>query len=425
MNKKILIIGGGPAGMTAAIFAARAGASVSILEHGNDVGRKILSTGGGRSNLTNERIGQDDPSSFYVMSDSADKEFCGKSIRLFGLSRTKEFFASIGLVTVSKDGYLYPRSLSAASVRQLLIDACRAEDVSFITDAHVLSIHHQTIKNGELVDRKKRSVFLCKTVDAEYTSDAVILACGGIAAPVTGSDGSGLKLAKTLGLAVRDPLPALLPLKGDRRLYRALAGLRIHGKVSLFADGKYMICDTGELQFTEQFVSGIPVFNVSAAAVRAMHEGRSVSLVLDLLPEFREKELIKKLFSSNAEKRMLHTALNGLLPEKACAHFLKLSGLADQGGSTLAEIGEDALRQLIRILKDFEIPVSDHPGPERAQTSSGGVRTNALDPATMEAKALPGLYLAGEMIDVTGICGGYNLQWAWTSGALAGKAAAR
>ena len=258
---------------------------------------------------------------------------------------------------------------------------------------------------------------------SEYRCERLILACGGIAAPATGSDGSGFRLAEGLGLPVTEPLPALVPLTGDSKRFRALAGLRMNAKASLFVNDKYVCSDTGEVQFTKDTVSGIPVFDISGGAVRALAEGKAVRVVFDMLPEYGEKALLKQLLSR--PDAALSDALAGLLPAKACEHFLRLSGLKDRAGSPLSEVGEERVRSLIRLLKDFSVDVSGHAGCERAQTSTGGIAPSGLDPRTMETKHVPGLYIAGEMIDVTGVCGGYNLQWAWTSGALAGKAAAR
>ena len=406
--RKIVIIGAGPAGMCAGIFAARAGADVLIIEHGTEPGKKILSTGGGRCNLTNVRMGTE----YYP---GADADFTEAALSAFGPSETAAFFDSIGLFTADRGGYVYPRSMNAASVRTLLVSACAAEGAEI-----------RTGMRAERIERRNGKIIVSTVSEAEagtVSCDRLIFACGGTAAPASGSDGSGFALLDSLGIPVTEPLPALVPLKGDAKRFRALAGIRTHAKASLFLDGRYTASDTGEVQFTQDTVSGIPVFNISGTAVRALKDGRRVSVVFDLLPELREKELMKAIFSRSVNMT-LFTALNGLLPGKVCSHFLRLAGLQDLAERDIADAGEDRVRELIRLLKDFSVEIRGDAGCERAQTSTGGVRTENIDPRTMQVRKVPGVFIAGEMIDVTGICGGYNLQWAWTSGALAGKAAA-
>ena len=256
-----------------------------------------------------------------------------------------------------------------------------------------------------------------------YHADAVILAAGSRAASKLGSDGSGYQLAQSLGHTVIPVVPALVQLRCKEGFYKALAGVRVQGKVSVYADGKWLASDTGELQLTDYGISGIPVFQVSRYAAKALHHKCKTTAELDFMPDFTEEQLksfLAKRANTRPDKEMemffagvFHKKLSGVLLKNAGIPTTKKAG----------ELSEKELKRLVRVIKHFSTEIVKTNSFEQAQVCAGGVDTGEINPETMESRLVRGLYLAGEIIDVDGMCGGYNLQWAWSSGYLAGKGA--
>lgn len=392
-KRSVCIIGGGAAGLTAAVAAARAGAQVTLLEHNEKPGRKLLATGNGKCNLTN--IKQD-----VSCYRSASPARAWKILQGFPLTDTIRFFSEIGVYTKNKKGGLYPASMQASSVLELLDAEARYRKVKLKCREHVNSI-----------EKKEDGSFLVHTSTWSYPAQSVILACGSRASSIQGADGSGYELAKSLGHTLRKPLPALVPLKGKGNYFSKWAGVRVEGKVSLQADGKIFLTEEGELQLTEYGISGIPVFQISGPAVRLMEEGVPVSAILDFMPDF-DKEGLEAFLKRRKEQcpyKSQKELLVGLLPSKLIQVLVK------KGQS----LGELAL-----AIKGFPVEITGAKGFAQAQVCQGGVPLDEIRPETMESLMMPGIYLAGELLDVDGLCGGYNLQWAWTTGILAGRGAA-
>ncbi len=405
MKRQIGIIGGGAAGLTAAIGAARAGARVIVMEHMDRVGRKLLSTGNGRCNLTNLRM----EASCYRCGQ---KGFPMEVIAGFPVEETLAFFQRLGIEPKNRNGYIYPNSDQASSVLDALRWEAEYQGVEFRLSCQVKAI------------RRREKGFGIETDQGRVKADAVILAPGSKAAPATGSDGSGYPLAEQLGHHVIKPLPALVQLRCQGSLYRQTAGVRTEALVRLLADGRELAADQGELQLTDYGISGIPVFQVSRYAARALDEGRRVTARIDFMPSWGEEEAFRLLRrrASLLGYRPAGELLTGMLNRKLGAALLKLAGVD-------ARLDSGALsgRQLGRILeqvKKYEALVMSVNPFENAQVCCGGVDTSEVDPRTMESRICPGLYLAGEILDVDGICGGYNLQFAWSSGMTAGRQAA-
>ena len=378
MKKKVLIIGGGASGLMAAIMAAREGAEVTILEHMDRVGKKILSTGNGRCNMTNLSLR---PEHYR----SSQKLFPMKVLDRFSVWDTLNFFDSIGIVTKNRNGYIYPNSDQAASV----LDALRFE-TEHLGVQTVLSCH---IKKAW---KMKNGMFTVESDQGTFKVDSLILAAGSKAAPVSGSDGSGYDLAKSFGHTIIKPLPALVQLKCKGTFFKQLAGVRCEAVVRLMSDGKTLAADEGEVQLTDYGISGIPTFQVSRYAACALDEGRQVSAVLDFFPS----------------KSMEDTR-----------SMLKQAGIPMN--LTCDRLKDAQLDTLTMQLKKFEVPVTSTNSFEQAQVCCGGVDTRDIRPDTLESKLVKGLFLVGELTDVDGICGGYNLQWAWSTGAVAGRTAGR
>lgn len=403
--QRVLIIGGGASGLIAAVSAARAGAKVTVLEQNKQVGKKLLVTGNGRCNLTN----RDQTLSYYRGSSP---EFIETALNTFGLSETLDFFQGLGIVIRDRDGYLYPYSDQASSVSDTLRMEAEHQRVKLALNTRVQRIC------------REKECFLVETQGWTYEGDALILATGSCAAPETGADGSGYSFAKAMGHTVLEPLPALVQLRSKDLAFPKLKGLRMEAKVSLYSEERLLAVDRGEVQFTEYGLSGIPVFQVSRYGVTAIHQGKAVCVVLNLLPFLKEEE------RNTFWQERLHAGayksagqfLVGLFPKKMADCLLKRAGISsDRPAGTFTDQEKEAL---ISACTAFEVEISGSNDFERAQVCCGGVDTREVNPKTMESRRVPGLYFAGELLDVDGACGGYNLQWAWTSGFLAGLHAA-
>lgn len=407
VKRKVLIIGGGASGLMAAIMAAREGAEVTILEHMDRVGKKILSTGNGRCNLTNLSL---KPEHYR----SSQKLFPMKVLDRFSVWDTLSFFDGIGIITRNRNGYIYPNSDQAASV----LDALRFE-TEHLGIKTVLSCQIRSAK------KTKNGSFLVESDQGTYQGDCLILATGSKAASVSGSDGSGYELAKAFGHTIIKPLPALVQLRCKGTFFKQLAGVRCEAVVRLVSDGKTLAADEGEVQLTDYGISGIPTFQVSRYASQALDAGRRVNAVLDFFPSksMEDTRAMLKQRKSMLGYRPSGEFLNGVLNKKLAAVLLKQAGI--QPDCSCAQIKDSQLETLTMQIKKFEVPVTATNSFEQAQVCCGGVDTRELRPDTMESKLVKHLFLVGELTDVDGICGGYNLQWAWSTGAVAGTTAGR
>lgn len=393
-KKQIVIIGAGASGLMAAIMAARNGAAVTILEQNEKPGKKICATGNGKCNFTN-----------LVMPEDAYRgmhpEFARDALAQFPVENTVEFFKELGIYPLNKNGYLYPRSNQAQSVVDVLCMEAASLGVKIKTNEQAVSIERNP---GEQNEKK----FTVLTKGWHYDADAVVLANGSKASSIAGSDGSGYELAKKLGHRIIPVYPALTALKCRGTAFKTWAGVRTEGKISLFLDGKFRKSEQGELQLTEYGISGIPVFQLSTYAIRAAKEGQQVQVKVDFLPELSEEETEKLLYDrqKNCPYKNKKELLTGLFPEKLNKVLY-------------------AQKHLIPAIKEFSLEVMDGLAFSQAQVCSGGVDTQQVNPHTMESLLCPGIYLTGELLDIDGTCGGYNLQWAWSSGAVAGIHAAK
>lgn len=412
MRREVIIIGGGASGLMAAITAAESGADVTILEHMPRAGKKILSTGNGKCNLTNRKL----CGSCYR---SQEPDFPMAVVDRFPVSETLAFFRRLGVVTTDRNGYVYPASGQAQTILEALLDR-----VSALGIKTVLECEPETI-------RRRKDGFEVLTNRGTFRSDAVILAAGSQAAASTGSDGSGYALAKSLGHKIKKPLPALVQLRCRGDFFKAVAGVRTEAKVSLYTAGKHgergrlLASDTGELQLTDYGISGIPVFQVSRYASEALDRKNRVLAVVDFFPGCGEEEFFRLLKEQRTylSDRDVSVFLNGIFHKKLAALFLKAAGIRRE--HCCADITDRQLAELTDLIKNGSVEVTAVNPFEKAQVCMGGVSTREVDASTMESKIVPGLYFAGEILDVDGICGGYNLQWAWSSGYLAGKSAAK
>lgn len=411
MKKQGIIIGGGAAGLMAAITAAENGADVTILEHMPRVGKKILATGNGKCNMTN----------LYMTADCyrcGEPEVPMQVIGTFPVSDTIQFFRRLGILTTDRNGYVYPASGQA----QTVLDALREK-----TDS--LGIRTVCESKVYAVEKDKKGSFVVKSETGSYSGNFVILAAGSMAAKTTGSDGSGYELAKSLGHKIKKPLPALVQLKCNGDFFKGIAGVRTDVRVSLYTVGKngeleaLLATDSGELQLTDYGISGIPVFQVSRYAAEALDRRKRVMAVVDFMPDYTEEEVFRILEEQRnyLYDRKAGDFLNGLFNKKLAALFMKAARIKPD--LDVAVVSNKKLGELVEVIKEMTFEVTGTNSFDKAQICMGGVPLSEVDAATMESRLVPGLYFAGEILDVDGICGGYNLQWAWSSGHLAGVSA--
>lgn len=405
--KTIGIIGGGASGIMAAIAAARTArqAKVILLEHKDRVGKKILSTGNGRCNLTNELMNTDCFRSEDMLSVKA-------VLDQFGYPETIHFFESLGLIIKSKNGYVYPRCEQAASVLDLLVLELTRLGVEIHTGVHVIDL-----------SRGKKG-FRILTDENPFFADRVILAAGGRAAKVLGSDGSGYTLARKMGHSMIPVVPALVQLKVRRHPFAKAAGVRTDAKVTALVDKRVVAEDTGELQITGYGISGIPVFQISRYIADALYKKMCAQVVVDFLPEYDEDEVYGLLMTrlKGREDMTVGEYLTGIFQKKLIPDILSLAGIRVH--EEMKKLREDDIRRLAHSCKHSVLTIEDTNGFDNAQVCAGGVPLREIDCSSMQSRCADGLYLAGELLDTDGICGGYNLQWAWATGYIAGTHAA-
>ena len=417
----ICIIGGGASGLTAAIAAGRAGASVLIAESLPKTGKKILVTGNGHCNLSNRLIRRANLEK--LMADDSYRlekpEFAVRVLSAFDADDTEAFFKSIGLMVHEKGNLVYPMSDQAAAVADAMKWALAGmKNVDIKTDTRVTGCSQFKSNDGAKIFR----ILAGKTA---FLSRKLILACGSPAGYKSSDSNDGYRIAESLGHTVKNPLPALCALKCDDPIFRRCAGVRVNAAVRLQIDGVTAAADTGELQITAYGLSGIPVFQVSRYASVALSRKKKVIVHLDLLPDQTEDSLMKMIRSLSGLQPgyQIRMILSGILNQKLAGALLQTAGIDSQ--LLPSGISEKQLRKLVHMIKDYTAVIKGTNGFDQAQSCTGGICISEIDPEDMSSLKMPGLYITGEMLDVDGICGGYNLQWAWATGYLAGEKAGR
>ncbi|MBE5966358.1 MAG: NAD(P)/FAD-dependent oxidoreductase [Lachnospiraceae bacterium] len=437
MGYDVIIAGAGASGLTAAIAAARMGSSVLVIEQKEKAGKKILATGNGRCNFTNL---VQNPECYR----SDDNAFAMRVLERFDMQKTIAFFEELGICPKEKNGYLYPNSEQAASVVQVLMMECRRLGVHFAYNEKVIHINqpyytviteHRISPERNAAGKGKKGSKVKKRLPLEadmniekerYNAKKLILTTGGCASSKLGSDGSGYPLARLFGHTIIKPLPALVQLKSPENYCKTLSGVRMAGKVGAYTKEERLLAEeSGELIFTDYGISGIPVMQISRYVSKALDQKKKILLKIDLLPEKTLDEVILLLRGriKNAAGKTTEEMMVGLFNHKASYVLIKESKLDPM--KEAARLKEREVEALARIIKEFRMEITDTNSFENAQVTTGGVATGEVKETTLESKRMKNLYFAGELLDVDGTCGGYNLQWAWSSGYLAGTAAGK
>ncbi len=403
----IAIIGGGASGMVAAISAKQHNnkLKVVILESGKHLGKKLLSTGNGRCNLSNRFI----DSKKYYSKNIYDLENILKNFHPYNVS---DFWKKLGLLTTcDSEGRIYPYSQNSSTVLDILKNAIDNLKINVIKEFKVTDI--DTSKLLVKISSKDNTVFAQKC----------IMACGGASFPSTGSDGSGLEIARNLRIKIIPFMPALSKIYSDSKILPILAGLRVNAKVSFLADKKTIKTENGQVQFVKDGLSGICVFNLSL--LNNIYRTSEKSVSLNLIPEYSQNQIFKLLLKNRIifSNRMSCELLQGMFVRKLSQAVMKYNDISKN--KYCKYISDSELKKIAFSLQNFDFSIKGNFPIKDAQISSGGVKLSEINTLTMQCKKIKNIYFCGEMLDVNGECGGYNLHWAWLSGLIAGKNAAQ
>ncbi len=402
MNKKIIIIGGGAAGMMAALSAKENGADVLILERNDRVGKKLLATGNGRCNYTNKNLNINN----YHGTNSS---FAHSALSALNVDKTIEFFERLGITPAIEDnGKVFPLSFQASSMLDVLRYQIEEEGIELITEAQVAEIKKQ--KNFTVILKDKR----------RFEGDRVIIATGGMALPSSGSDGNGYSLCKKLGHTITEVFPGLVQLKLESNFLKSLDGVKFLGRAGIYIDNRMVLEDNGDVLFTSYGISGPPILQISRTALEYMNNGKNVELRVSIIPTKTKVELTEYLVNrfKNMPNKTVDSGLIGLINKKLIIPILKELNI--DKNKKIISLSAEEIKSLAEILTSWSFKVIGSQSWGNAQVTAGGVNTNEINSKTMESKLVSGLYIIGELLDIDGDCGGFNLQWAWSSGYVAG-----
>ena len=402
----IAIIGGGASGLMAALTAAKAGATVTLYEHNKSVGKKVLASGNGRCNIINTTATSHD----YFGNDPSFVEYALMSMPFQSFEK---FCLSIGLLLdIKEDGRCYPLSNEAKSVVNAFYEAVKQAEVKIETEIKI-----------EVVEAHENGFILRS--DKEHFYDKVLIATGSEAAPQLGATADGYAFAKAFGHAIETPYPSLVQLHLDSDIHAKMAGVKTLAEVTLYLNGKPEEKSLGDTLFTRYGISGLSILDLSQKASLALSSYQNVSIGINLLPRFSRQALssqLEKLFTAVASYT-LTDALNGMLSTKIVSSLLRSARLDPL--TPVSTLNTKQIKKLAHHIQDWRFDVIETHGFKHAEVSGGGVSTSEIDPKSMESKRVKGLYFSGEVLDIVGKRGGYNFNFAWASGMIAGREMAR
>ncbi len=400
MKKKIGIIGGGASGMVCAIVAAQGGCDVTLIEKNKKLGRKILATGNGRCNISNVDIGEHYYHGHHL---SLVKE----TLKHFSKHHVENFFAKLGLDLVCiEDGRMFPMSLQSSSVVAFLEDALLQSGVKIKVDSNVKSLKYFSDKFIVLTDKE------------ELFFDKVVISSGSLAMPSLGSSSDGYSFAKSFGHKIYPAFPSLVQLVSDEKLLKRVSGVKIDAILSAYVEKNLINEIRGDLLFTDYGLSGLAILDISRGVVYGLSQGKSCVIKIDLLPDISISSLKKLLQKKSQQFSSKKPALwlNGILHQKLVYFILEKTNL-----SHVLKLQTKHLHALAYMIKNLSITIVDSRGAKGAEVMAGGISCDEIDRKTFMSKLQKDLYFTGEVLDVDGDRGGYNLHFAWASGYLAGK----
>lgn len=408
MKKTVFVVGGGPAGMIAAIRAAEGGSQVTLFEKMPHVGRKLRITGKGRCNLTNIA---DVPE--IVKNLPGNGKFLFSALKNFTSADTVNFFESLGVKTkVERGGRIFPESDDSSEIIDALTKKMAISGVNLLTSSPVT----------EIICRQKKIVGV-KVGGKMFECDALILATGGLSYPATGSTGDGFEFARQLGHTVTKIFPALVPLETEEDFVRDLQGLSLKNvRVKLIYDGKVADEQFGEMLFTHFGVSGPIILTLSRKVAQFLSEGKFIELEINLKPALTPEQLDSRILRDFAKfkGKIVKNALIELLPSKLIPIVLDLAYIPEE--KRVDDIKQAERRRILDILRGLPLTITKTRPIDEAIVTSGGISVKEIDPRTMRSKIVENLYIVGEVADIDGFTGGFNLQAAWSMGNAAGRA---
>ncbi|MBI9009420.1 MAG: NAD(P)/FAD-dependent oxidoreductase [Tenericutes bacterium] len=394
----IFVIGGGASGILAAIVAKRNGAEVTVIERNSRIGKKILVTGNGRCNYTN---------ALSSVSDYNNQEFVEYGLKAFSPENTMSFFNDLGIVPkVENEGKAYPLSEQASSIIDVFLYELNRLHIEVVSDAYVINIIKRN-QNFQIFLKDGRS----------FDCDKVILATGGKALATTGSDGSGYELAKKLGHKIVEPFPALVKLKLESPHLKHLQGIKMPAIVELIHNNEVLQKEEGDILFGNYGISGPTILQISRLANELYIKGEQVYIKIILVSSMTKQEVYNRFFMS--KDKPVDFSLVGMINKRYISAIIKEAKIEKQN-TLVRDLTDKQLNKLVSLLFDWRFLVTGTKGFSDAQVTAGGISVSEINSETMESKKVPGFYITGEVMDIDGRCGGYNLQWAWSSGYLAG-----
>ena len=403
---KIGIIGAGASGLMAAITAAENGAKVTLIEKKDRVGKKILATGNGKCNFTNKNIKSTD-------YNSQTSNIFENYISQFNEEQVISLFRKWGMMVKNREGYCYPRSEQASTILTILEQQCKKNKIEILTNTFP-----KEIKVG------KKGFTLLLNEGNKLNFDKLILACGSYAGEKNRDSFTGYTYAKELGHSLVPVVPALVQVRGKGKEFKTVAGVRCQVALSLWINDQQVVREEGELQLTDYGISGIPVFQFSRRVGYGAYYGEKMEAVIDFLPELsltQWEEEIERKWNTMDKEFTLEDFFQGYLNKKINHLFITRNGYAPDW--LLKKVTLKDIRKISSQMKEWRISLKETNPYENGQVCAGGVSMEEIG-LNMESKYIKNLFFCGELLDVDGRCGGYNLQWAWTSGYLAGKNAA-
>lgn len=394
--KRVIIIGGGASGVMAAISARKNGALVTILERNQKLGKKILATGNGRCNFTNVDA---------TSNDYNQPDFVSPIFEQFSVDKTLTFFKQLGIYPkIEDEGKAYPLSEQASSINTLFEDEIKRLDFDVIYDAFVSNI------------KKINGVFYITTQNKTYEADRIVISTGGSALPQSGSDGNGYQLAQSFGHHLTSIYPSLVKLTLDSPYLKHLDGVKFKGTVELIENGNVLQSEYSDVLFTKYGISGPGILQISRKANDLLDQNKEIWIKVVIINYIQKLDVIHRM--KEMKDRQVKQFLTGLIHQKLIDSILKETHIHKD--AIVSSLTKEENKNLLTILFDWRFKVTGSKDFIDAQVTAGGIKLDEIHDHTLESRLVKGLYFSGEILDIDALCGGYNLQWAWSSGYVAG-----